>query len=58
VGKTTKTLEADYALETVNNLAQAIPEIWMMRKSSSDEDNEQPIGRTRSDIENLLAVGA
>lgn len=58
VGKTTKTLEADYAVENVNNLAQAIPEIWMMGKSSADDDGEQSIGRTRSEIENLLAVGA
>ncbi|XP_021860207.1 uncharacterized protein [Spinacia oleracea] len=56
VGRTTKTQEADYALESVNNLAQAIPEIWML--NGSDKDNEMTIGRSRSDLENLLIVGA
>ncbi|XP_056694310.1 uncharacterized protein [Spinacia oleracea] len=56
VGRTMKTQEADYALESVNNLAQAIPEIWMI--NGSEKDNEMAIGRSMSDLENILIVGA
>ncbi|XP_021747477.1 phosphate metabolism protein 8-like [Chenopodium quinoa] len=56
VGRTTKTQDADYALESVNNLAQAIPEIWQI--NASTKDDERAIGRSRSDLENLLIVGA
>lgn len=56
VGRTTKTQEADYALESVNNLAQAIREIWMM--NGLTKDDERAIGRSMSDLENLLIVGA
>ncbi|XAR57205.1 Pyridoxal phosphatase [Bertholletia excelsa] len=38
VGKSGKTKEADYALETVNNLAQAIPEIWLGGCNRSSEE--------------------
>lgn len=56
VGRTTKTQDADYALESVNNLAQAIPEIWMI--NGSTKEDERAIGRSRSDLESLLIVGA
>ncbi|POO02206.1 HAD-like domain containing protein [Trema orientale] len=54
VGKTMKTKEADYALETVNNLAQVIPEIWV----SGIESGEQRMSRTKSDIDSILATTA
>ncbi|KAL9240812.1 hypothetical protein vseg_014990 [Gypsophila vaccaria] len=57
VGRSTKTNDADYALETVNNLVQAIPEIWAMSRGADDDQNT--IGRSRSDVETLLmTVGA
>ncbi|KAK9725485.1 hypothetical protein RND81_05G147100 [Saponaria officinalis] len=57
VGRSTKTNDADYALETVNNLVKAIPEIWMMNGGTDDDQN--PIGRSRSDLDTLLmTVGA
>lgn len=41
VGKTTKSKEADYAVEVVNekNLIQVIPEIWF---GQEDEKQQQP----------------
>ncbi|XP_059649862.1 suppressor of disruption of TFIIS [Cornus florida] len=38
VGKTVKTEEADYALETVDNLAKEIPEIWFSRLEEGDNE--------------------
>uniref|UniRef100_A0A5B6YRA5 Pyridoxal phosphatase n=1 Tax=Davidia involucrata TaxID=16924 RepID=A0A5B6YRA5_DAVIN len=52
VGKTVKTKEADYALESVNNVAQVIPEIWL----SGAEGNNQSISRTRSQMDSILAT--
>ncbi|KAH9621562.1 hypothetical protein KSS87_020529 [Heliosperma pusillum] len=57
VGRSTKTNEADYVVENVNNLMQAIPEIWMIDGAMEDDQNR--IGRSRSDVEALLmTVGA
>ncbi|XWS08984.1 hypothetical protein CRYUN_Cryun40dG0046900 [Craigia yunnanensis] len=36
VGKTARTREADYAINTVNNLAQVIPEIWVNETEGGD----------------------
>lgn len=52
VGKTVKGKEADYVLETVNNLAQVVPEIW----ASGVEGGDRRIGRTRSEIDSILAT--
>ncbi|KAK6913924.1 Haloacid dehalogenase-like hydrolase [Dillenia turbinata] len=52
VGKTVKTSEADYALETVNNLGQVIPEIWVSRSDGAD----QRITRTRSQVDSPLST--
>ncbi|XP_057547232.1 uncharacterized protein C24B11.05 [Amaranthus tricolor] len=54
VGQTQKIPDADYVLETVKNLAQTIPEIWMINRS--DQDDQQIIRRSRSDLENLVTV--
>ncbi|KAH7522334.1 hypothetical protein FEM48_Zijuj07G0127400 [Ziziphus jujuba var. spinosa] len=57
VGKAAKSKEADYVLETINNLAQVIPEIWV----SESDGGDQRISRTRSEIDSILsttAVGA
>ncbi|XP_021291115.1 uncharacterized protein LOC110421768 [Herrania umbratica] len=51
VGKTVKTKEADYAIETVNNLAQVIPEMWV-----NEADGDERISRTRSELEAILAA--
>ncbi|PSS01445.1 Pyrimidine 5-nucleotidase protein [Actinidia chinensis var. chinensis] len=48
VGKSVKIKEADYVLETVNSLAQAIPEIWL--------GEGQRMNRTRSQIDPILAT--
>lgn len=50
VGKTMKTKEADYVLETVHNLAQVIPEIWLGGKDGED----QRIKRTGSELDATL----
>lgn len=44
VGKSIKSNGADYALETITNMVQIIPEIWV-----NDEDDDHRITRTRSD---------
>ncbi|EXC17577.1 hypothetical protein L484_012369 [Morus notabilis] len=58
VGKTVKTKEADYVLETVNNLEQVIPEIWISKADGGD----QRISRSKSEINDSIlattAVGA
>ncbi|KAI3509048.1 hypothetical protein L1887_24072 [Cichorium endivia] len=35
VGKTMKTKEADYVLETIHNLMQVVPEIWLTNKENN-----------------------
>lgn len=45
-----KTKEADYVLETVHNLAQVIPEIWLGGKDGED----QRIKRTGSELDATL----
>ncbi|XP_022138389.1 uncharacterized protein LOC111009574 [Momordica charantia] len=58
VGKAVKSKEADYAMETVHNLAQAIPEIWV---SVESDDDDEMINRSRSEVDSVLvatAVGA
>jgi putative hydrolase of the HAD superfamily len=52
VGKTVKSKEADYVLETINNLAQVIPEIWM--NTTVDGGDRQRISRSRSELESIL----
>ncbi|CAK9186377.1 unnamed protein product [Ilex paraguariensis] len=50
VGKTVKSKEADYALETVHNLVQVIPEIWF------GGEDEKTLSRTRSEIDSLVTI--
>ncbi|KAK8467447.1 hypothetical protein PHAVU_007G056000 [Phaseolus vulgaris] len=52
VGKTVKSKEANYAVEFVNNVAQAIPEIW----ANKMEDKDETITRTKSELESALAI--
>lgn len=44
VGKTTKSKEADYAVEVVskNNLIQVIPEIWFGQEDDKQQQQQQP----------------
>ncbi|GMN46661.1 hypothetical protein TIFTF001_015854 [Ficus carica] len=56
VGKAVKTKEADYTLETINNLTKVIPEIWV---SKVDQDSgDQRISRTKSEIDSVVATTA
>ncbi|KAF5204485.1 Haloacid dehalogenase-like hydrolase (HAD) superfamily protein [Thalictrum thalictroides] len=52
VGKLKKSKEADYALESILNLRQVIPEIWIM--SSGSDPAKHQIKRTRSEIDSVL----
>ena len=51
VGKTVKSKEADYVVETVHNLVQAIPEIWVNKESNG---NDEMINRSRNDVDSVL----
>ena len=58
VGKSSKSKEADYAMETVHNLAQVVPEIWVAIESNS---GNEMINRSRSEVDLVLmatTVGA
>ncbi|XP_077211125.1 haloacid dehalogenase-like hydrolase (HAD) superfamily protein [Tasmannia lanceolata] len=58
VGKAVKTKEADYLLESIGNLGQLIPEIWLGGEKKGDDKG---MTRTRSEIESILettSVGA
>ncbi|CAN1280232.1 Uncharacterized protein C24B11.05 [Linum perenne] len=50
VGKKIKIPEADYVLEKIHNLAQAVPEIWVT--------GDQRISRSKSDMDSILATSA
>ncbi|XP_051127072.1 uncharacterized protein LOC127248656 [Andrographis paniculata] len=50
VGSSIKSKEADYALETVTNMVQTIPEIWLTEK------DDQRITRTKSDLDTILST--
>ncbi|KAG5560145.1 hypothetical protein RHGRI_003433 [Rhododendron griersonianum] len=54
VGKSGKFKEADYALENINSLAQAIPEIWF----GEGENENHRLSGTRSQIEPVLATAS
>ncbi|KAK9287653.1 hypothetical protein L1049_016090 [Liquidambar formosana] len=59
VGKAVKSKESDYAMESVNTLAQVIPEIWV-GAGGADSGNKR-ISRTRSEIDSIFTptpVGA
>lgn len=49
VGKTVKSKEADYVMETVNKLAQVIPEIWV-------GGMDQRMKRSRSELDSILTT--
>ncbi|MCD9560062.1 hypothetical protein HAX54_018494 [Datura stramonium] len=55
VGRSTKTKEADYAIEMVTDMVQVVPAIWYKK-----EEEDQNITRTRSEMDFLTttAVGA
>lgn len=52
VGKTVKTIEADFVLESINNLPQVIPDIW----ASKPKGENNSIMRTGSDLEAVLTA--
>lgn len=51
VGKTTKTEGADYAVETVTDIVQVIPEIWY-----SEEEDNKSISHSRNEMDTALAT--
>ncbi|KAJ8766423.1 hypothetical protein K2173_022482 [Erythroxylum novogranatense] len=53
VGKAVKSKESDYALENINNLAQVIPEIWVV---NGGHGGDQRINRAGSDIDSVLTT--
>ncbi|XP_027165133.1 uncharacterized protein LOC113765229 [Coffea eugenioides] len=58
VGKATKIGGADYALETVTNLVQVIPEIWFNNIGEDDgriDEDDERIGRTASEMDSAFA---
>lgn len=53
VGSAIKSKEADYAMETVTNMVQAIPEIWVF----SEEKGDERISQNRADqMDSALAT--
>ncbi|CAI9118504.1 OLC1v1020084C3 [Oldenlandia corymbosa var. corymbosa] len=65
VGKAAKTKEADYALETVTNLKQVVPEIWYNPEEGKGENKTtttttatKRIVRSRSEMDAALATTA
>ncbi|OAY55786.1 uncharacterized protein LOC110610844 [Manihot esculenta] len=54
VGKPMKSKEADYVLENVNKLAQAIPEIWVIGEDNAS--TAPSINRIRSELDSILAT--
>lgn len=52
VGRTVKSKGADYAVESVNNIPQVIPEIW----GSEMDGGDQRITRTKSELDAVLTA--
>lgn len=52
VGKTVKSKGAEYAVESVNNVPQVIPEIW----ASEMDGDDQRITRTKSELDAVLTA--
>ncbi|XAR54661.1 Pyridoxal phosphatase [Bertholletia excelsa] len=57
VGKSGKIKEADYSIETVNHLAQAIPEIWLVERGGDEQKVRATVGPMGS-ILGTTSVGA
>lgn len=47
---------ADYVVESVNSIAEVIPEIW--GGCRVDDDNQKKISRTNSELDALLSATA
>ncbi|KAJ4968583.1 hypothetical protein NE237_015284 [Protea cynaroides] len=55
VGKTEKSTEGGYMVESVVHLPQVVPEIWMStRVAATGQGADNKISRTRSDIDSML----
>ncbi|KZV53166.1 hypothetical protein F511_27500 [Dorcoceras hygrometricum] len=52
VGQAIKSKDADYALETVTNMVQLIPEIWQ------NEESDKMIASTRGEMDLVIAPTA
>ncbi|KAL8515225.1 hypothetical protein ACS0TY_014077 [Phlomoides rotata] len=57
VGKSSKSKEADYAIETVPNMVQVIPEIWLSEEEG-DGDDDDIISHTKNEMESIFAPTA
>ncbi|KAL2463815.1 Haloacid dehalogenase-like hydrolase (HAD) superfamily protein [Forsythia ovata] len=50
IGRAIKSKEADYALETITNLVQVIPEIWF------SEEDDQRISHPKNEMDSILSA--
>lgn len=58
MGRSEKTKDADYAVETVTEIATVVPEVWATAKNGFDGER---IRRSKSELEamaSITAVGA
>ncbi|XP_010510096.1 PREDICTED: uncharacterized protein LOC104786383 [Camelina sativa] len=60
VGRTEKTKDADYAVETVTEIATEVPEIWTTAKASTGgyEAGGERIRRSKSELEGMTSITA
>lgn len=54
VGTAMKTMEADYAVETVTNIVKVIPEIWYSKEE--EEEDEKMMSCVISEMDSALAT--
>ncbi|CAN8247675.1 unnamed protein product [Cochlearia groenlandica] len=57
VGRSEKTKEADYAVETVSEIATAVPEIWTTVTTEFDVGGER-MRRSKSELEGMVSIAA
>lgn len=55
VGRATKSQEADYGIETVREMVQGIPEIWVGEGEGSGDENKR-ISHALSDMDSVYAA--
>ncbi|KAJ4891451.1 Haloacid dehalogenase-like hydrolase (HAD) superfamily protein [Raphanus sativus] len=57
VGRSEKTKDADYAVESVTDIATAVPDIWATATSGCDDGGER-IRRSKSELEGMASITA
>lgn len=59
VGRAEKTKDADYAVETVTEIATAVPEIWATATATGGFDvGGERIRRSKSELEGMASIAA